>query len=89
MIDIFRGLSSKQASYLQLPDALLLLCLAYCLAANYNHTLQGGTPGDASSSPWHADQESAIKVAQPLELLLVCQAFLPCSELLQCCSLQS
>lgn len=44
-----------------LEDAMLLLVVAYCLAAQHAHALQGQSAGDLSS-PWDPDQERLIKV---------------------------
>ena len=62
VIDMLKGMSSKAASQIQLQDGLLLMCMAYCLAADHAHAEQGGAASD-SNSPWHRDQESAIKVS--------------------------
>ena len=62
VIDMLKGMSSMAASQIQLQDGLLLVCLAYCLAADHAHAEQGAAGRD-SSSPWHRDQESAIKVS--------------------------
>ena len=62
VIDMLKGVSSKAASQIQLQDGLLLVCMAYCLAADHAHAEQGAAGRD-SSSPWHRDQESAIKVS--------------------------
>lgn len=62
VIDMLKGMSSKAASQIQLQDGLLLVCMAYCLAADHAHAEQGAA-GSGSSSPWHRDQESAIKVS--------------------------
>jgi len=47
----------------ELQDALLLMCVAYCLAANHAHAQQEHTPSHGDS-PWFSDQESAIKVSR-------------------------
>jgi hypothetical protein len=63
VIDIFRGLSRKPTSHVELQDALLLMCMAYCLAANHAHAQQEHPPSHGDS-PWFSDQESAIKVSR-------------------------
>ena len=63
VIDIFRGLSRKPTSHVELQDALLLMCVAYCWAANHAHAQQDHTPSHGDS-PWFSDQESAIKVSR-------------------------
>ncbi|DBA79608.1 TPA: hypothetical protein ACH3X1_008295 [Trebouxia sp. C0004] len=69
VIDIFRGLSRKPTSHVELQDALLLMCVAYCLAANHAHAQQEHTPSHGAS-PWFQDQESAIQEALVDALLL-------------------
>lgn len=62
VIDIFRGLSRKPTSHVELQDALLLMCMAYCLAANHAHAQQQLTPSHGNT-PWFSDQEAAIQEA--------------------------
>jgi hypothetical protein len=69
VIDIFRGLSRKPTSHVELQDALLLMCVAYCLAANHAHAQQEHPPSHGDS-PWFSDQESAIKVSRLHKRLL-------------------
>ncbi|KAL3161558.1 hypothetical protein ABBQ32_010425 [Trebouxia sp. C0010 RCD-2024] len=51
-----------------LEDAMLLLVVAYCLAAQHAHALQGQSAGDLSS-PWDPDQERLIKDAVVVALM--------------------
>ncbi|DBA83451.1 TPA: hypothetical protein ACH3X2_006387 [Trebouxia sp. C0005] len=62
VIDIFRGLSRKPTTHQELQDALLLMCMAYCLAANHAQAQQEHAPSHGDS-PWFSDQESAIQEA--------------------------
>ena len=64
VIDMFRGLSRKPTNHVELQDALLLMCMAYCLAASHAHAHQEHTPSHGNS-PWFSDQESAIQVSDP------------------------
>ena len=61
LVDLLKSSSSESGSNFKLEDAMLLVLVAYCLAAQSAHTLQGQSAGDLSS-PWNVDQESVIKV---------------------------
>ena len=61
VVDLFKGLSKEHAANIKVQDAMLLLVVAYCLAAQNALALQGPSAGDLSS-PWDLDQENTIKV---------------------------
>lgn len=54
-------LKSHSDCNIKLEDAMLLLVIAYSLAAQHAHALQGQSAGDRTS-PWDPDQERMIKV---------------------------
>ena len=59
--DLLRSVSSGSDCNVELEDTMLLLVVAYCLAAQHAHALQGHSAGDLTS-PWDPDQEGMIKV---------------------------
>ena len=59
--DLLRSVSSGSDCNVELEDTMLLLVVAYCLAAQHAHALQGQSAADLTS-PWDPDQERMIKV---------------------------
>lgn len=61
VVDLLKSIGHGSDCNVELEDAMLLVVVAYCLAAQHAHALQGQSAGDPTS-PWDPDQERMIKV---------------------------
>ncbi|KAL3161673.1 hypothetical protein ABBQ38_008774 [Trebouxia sp. C0009 RCD-2024] len=62
VVDLLKSIGHGSDCNVELEDAMLLVVVAYCLAAQHAHALQGQSAGDPTS-PWDPDQERMIKDA--------------------------